>query len=449
MTRDMKRQDKSESEESICPVSAQSPRLGISRSHVSYWSDRVEKVRAKSGTESPHFSARIVFKNRRVRFPLHTPNRKAAASKAAKIYTHLVEHGWEETLAAFKPESLPSHKPEPSAPDTVGELIRVAKSYSTAREQSFAAYSRALRKIVAEIEGIGDGRKHDTRDHNGNQKWRESVDAVKLAVITPERVQAWKLKRINAPGRDASAKRKAIVTVNSLIRNAKALFAKRLLPFISKEVELPCPLPFDGIGSERSPSLRYQSQINPGELMTKSVKLLDTNREAYKCFLLAFVCGLRVSEIDYLLWTAFDFDAHVLRIRHTQFHQLKSEDSAGDINLDDGFSRLFQEFAKDASSEFVIESQGAPRRAPGSGSYRCQFQLDALKKWLRDNGIRSQKPIHTLRKEVGAILASEKGIYAASRYLRHSDIRITSAFYADQKLKVIPSIANFHSQTSG
>jgi hypothetical protein len=54
--------------------------------------------------------------------------------------------------------------------------------------------------------------------------------------------------------------------------------------------------------------------------------------------------------------------------------------------------------------------------------------------------VRAPKPIHELRKEIGSIIASEEGIFAASRYLRHSDIRITSAIYADQKKAIIPSV---------
>jgi hypothetical protein len=48
------------------------------------------------------------------------------------------------------------------------------------------------------------------------------------------------------------------------------------------------------------------------------------------------------------------------------------------------------------------------------------------------------KPLHTMRKEIGSIIASENGIFEASRYLRHSDIRITSAIYADKKKTVTP-----------
>jgi hypothetical protein len=44
--------------------------------------------------------------------------------------------------------------------------------------------------------------------------------------------------------------------------------------------------------------------------------------------------------------------------------------------------------------------------------------------------------LHELRKEVGAIVATTHGIYAASRYLRHSDITTTARHYADQKERI-------------
>ena len=58
--------------------------------------------------------------------------------------------------------------------------------------------------------------------------------------------------------------------------------------------------------------------------------------------------------------------------------------------------------------------------------------------WLRAKGVPPAKPLHTMRKEIGSIIASEHGIFEASRYLRHSDIRITSAFYADKRKTVTP-----------
>ena len=84
--------------------------------------------------------------------------------------------------------------------------------------------------------------------------------------ITPAKVQAWRQSRLKEAGRDASAKRSAAVTVNSTIRNAKALFSEKILKFIREEVELPSQLPFEGVKAEKVGSLRYQSKINAQEL---------------------------------------------------------------------------------------------------------------------------------------------------------------------------------------
>ena len=42
--------------------------------------------------------------------------------------------------------------------------------------------------------------------------------------------------------------------------------------------------------------------------------------------------------------------------------------------------------------------------------------------------------------QYGSVIAGQYGIFEASRYLRHSDIRITAAFYADKKQRVIPDL---------
>ncbi|HEY5812556.1 MAG TPA: hypothetical protein VIT23_07880 [Terrimicrobiaceae bacterium] len=41
-----------------------------------------------------------------------------------------------------------------------------------------------------------------------------------------------------------------------------------------------------------------------------------------------------------------------------------------------------------------------------------------------------------MRKEAGSIIAIKAGIHAASRFLRHADIQITSMHYADHKGRV-------------
>jgi hypothetical protein len=54
---------------------------------------------------------------------------------------------------------------------------------------------------------------------------------------------------------------------------------------------------------------------------------------------------------------------------------------------------------------------------------------------LRAHGVRSIRPLHTLRKEFGSQINQTHGIHAASRALRHAEIGITSAIYVDNRVR--------------
>jgi integrase len=381
------------------------------------------------------FACRIQSQGRREFFPLRTSNKAAAAAKAAKIYNDVSAFGWDAAIAKHKPETLR----DTGKPATVGALIEAACAASSARKHSLEAYSKAFRRIVSEVAGIQDGRKFDAFK-GGTKEWRERVDAVPLASLLPADVQAWKNRRLRAVEADPLAKRRAITTVNSLIRNAKALFGKKVLPFVEQKLTVPRPLPFDDVGMEKGPSLRYVSKVDAYALLARAREELAENEpEAFKVLILALVCGLRRSEIDHLLWRTFDLSHGLLHIENTEYHQLKSEDSAGEIDLDDDTAALFKGFrARASKSLFVIESPNAPRADRKARCYRCNAVFKRVNEWLRIQGVDTMKPLHTMRKEIGSIIASEHGIFEASRYLRHSDIRITSAIYADKKKTVTP-----------
>ena len=55
----------------------------------------------------------------------------------------------------------------------------------------------------------------------------------------------------------------------------------------------------------------------------------------------------------------------------------------------------------------------------------------------------SYKPVHTLRKEAGSIIATKAGIHAASQFLRHADIQVTAMHYANHKERVTVEIGSF------
>ncbi|MBT8036686.1 MAG: site-specific integrase [Verrucomicrobiae bacterium] len=385
-----------------------------------------------------HLLPTLFTGNRRKRFSLHSSNKNEAANLASQIFSFLVGNGWAETIAKYK--SHPSDTVKPPHEATVGDLIRVAEKYATVRERTFQTYIKSLRKIVADIMEVPDEKKHQSGNCTGNKEWKESIDATPLSAITPLKVQGWKQTYIKQSGKDASAKRKATVTTNSLIRNAKGFFSKKLLPFLHEELVLPTPLPFEGVRSEKAGSVRYHSKIDAVKLMGQADKeLKDKHPQAYTVFLLAFVCGLRVSEIDHLLWESVDLDQGLLHVRSTKYHTLKSEDSEGILDLSDEMCKHLQNRVRKAADDFVIMVDKSAQNASLS-KYRCQKHCDVLIKWLRNKGVKAQKPIHTLRKEIGSLVAAEQGIFAASRYLRHSNIQITAAVYLDKKNKVVPSI---------
>jgi len=441
----MSDQEKPQKDQDFCQAGAKqneaAPRP--SRSSMAYWRERVYQPTSGTGNQCPNYGARIAYQRKRVFFNLETPNKDAAAAKAVQIFKFLNSHGWEETMLRYQPHRVTNPR---RLPDTVGALIEAATELSTAREQTKGAYAKAFRRIVADIAGIDGAGRYDARK-GGHERWKKRVDSVKLSRITPERITAWKNKYLEEAGDNALERRSRVTTLNGLLANGSALFSKKFRHFLADRVCLPDPLPFDGVRKEKGPSLRYRSKIDATEILQKAQEeLAPSNPEAFKIILLAAVCGLRRSEIDLLLWDAFDFSRKELHIESSEYHQLKSEDSAGVIDFDDNLAAIFQGYFARAKGEFVIEATGNPRRKPGSGSYRCAPHWKTVLSWLKGQGVKAQKPVHELRKEIGSMIAAEHGIYEASRYLRHSDIRITAQYYLDKKNRITPALSATLSQ---
>ena len=147
-------------------------------------------------------------------------------------------------------------------------------------------------------------------------------------------------------------------------------------------------------------------------------------------------CGLRKGEIDSLRWDQIDLEQGSVRLEVTRHANLKTEASSGDVPMDAEVVAEMREFIAPNCGEFVLKSHRNPDLNGPRRQYRCRETFRRLIAWLRKKGIDGQKPLHTLRKEIGAQIASTAGIYAASRFLRHSDISTTTRHYADQKVKL-------------
>ncbi|MDB4627188.1 tyrosine-type recombinase/integrase [bacterium] len=400
----------------------------FAKTDVRYWKEKVFK-RDRGGSVDRDFTVQVQFRGRREKLPLGTPNKEVAAKRACDIYSTLHAEGWKPVLQKWKPSHTTQ---EPSERPTVGDLFAAYESLSNVRPRTLAAYKKSFRMIVSRIARIESAEKYDACQ-GGAQRWQAEVDAVKLDTITPAKIEEWKVYAIKAAGKSPAKQCAAKTTVNSVIRSARSLFAKKRLRFIKERLILPTPLPFDDVALEKRQSAKYQSTIDATSLVASALTELSDRPEELKIFLLALMCGLRKAEIDGLEWSAFDFDNRVLRIRETEDLQLKSLESAAEIDLEPEFVGRFKELELRASGRFVIESRSTERTVR---TERASLHFDRLNRWLRSHGVAAQKPLHELRKECGALVCARAGIYAASRFLRHRDITVTSQHYVDKKERI-------------
>jgi integrase len=417
-------------------VQAQSGSV-FAKTDVRYWKERVFKPTYTRGGEryqSNNWAVYLQHRGQRHKWSLETPNREAAAAKAKNIFLCLQAQGWDVTVQRYRPKMA-----EKKRDVTVGEFIDAVKGYcGPAKGKTVEEYAKVFRGMVASIFGIPSGKEKYDHRKGGHQKWIGQVHAIKLADVTPARVQGWKHAFLDRAEKDPISQRRAKVSVNSLLRQAKCLFSPDILRHLA--IELPDPLPFAGVTFEPRQSLKYRSNFDVQELIKKArADLSQSEPEAYKIFLLAVMVGLRRQEIDLLEWSSFRWETRAIRIEPTRHFHPKSEDSIGDVAVDPELMEIFRGYQASATGEFVIESSRRPKDVVYS-YYRCHHDLVKLNQWLRTNGVKGNKPLHILRKEYGSQINAIHGIHAASRALRHADIRVTSEFYTDSRARVTPGM---------
>jgi len=394
-----------------------------SKSDSRFWKGRLFRWEGSAA-----YSVRVQFRGERLTFPLNTSNREAAAKRAAGIYTDLVSLGVQETLVKHKGAG----KVEPAA--TLGAWIEAARKVFDKSPTTFDAYARAARHIAADILSVERTKKRFGRKGGA---FRKLADMTPVSLFTARAVQEWKIRYVKDRGGSNPARQRAArISCNSCLRAARSLFqediAKHLPPLEMEE------RPFAKVDFYPRESMRYHSKIDPAILLGKArTDLGEANPQAFKILLLALGAGLRRGEIDRLLWRQVDLDGGEIHIEVTEAGGLKSADSTGKVAIDETLCGLLRGFKANADSQYVIDGGAGEGGSRAWGQrYRCQDTFDSLLVWLRKNGVEDRRALHTLRKEAGAIIATKSGIYSASRFLRHSDIKTTAQHYADNKERV-------------
>jgi len=402
---------------------------GVGKNDSRYWRSRIYRPINARGEASPHYAMRLQMRGQRMAFSLGTGNAEAAARKAANVYTDFLTLGIQAALAKHRPQKATE------SITTIGQWIEAARSVATVNPASFALYASALRKIVGDIIRVKRNRKRFGPKGGGAQAYRRAIDSAPLALLSPEAIQKWRMEYIKR-AKTPAEQRSRMTSCNSTLRQARSLFGKK----IAKFVPLPEPLPFQHVEFFPRQSAKYFSRIDAKALLTKAQsELAEKDSPAFLVILIALAAGLRKGEIDTLSWHQVDFRKGVIRIEHTDTANLKSADSRGEVPIDASVVELLRGFRARATGAFVIEGgDGISGPRMWGRNYRVQSVFDRVTTWLRKHGVTAKKPLHELRKELGALITAEHGIYAASRVLRHADLSTTAQHYTD--LKTRPTI---------
>ena len=415
-------------------------RASAGRNDSRYWLAKLFHPINDRGEASPHYSMKVQFRGRRMAFTLGTANKEAAARRAASIYTDLLALGVEATVAkhrAQRPRKIPSEVA------TVGEWIEAARGVSASNAATFAQYSASLRLIAGQILSVKKTKKRFGLGKGGAQAYRAGIDSASLAILSAQAVQRWRLAYV-AQARNPAQERSRMTSANSTIRQARSLFADKIVRFLP-DVHLPSPRPFADVEFFPKQSARYFSRIDPKALLRAAQReLAENDPPAFLAMLLALAAGLRRGEIDSLAWHQIDFERALIRVESTETASLKTAGSRAEVPIDPEVVELLRGFRAKATGPSVIEAEGGEYGPRIWGRhYRADAVFTRLNGWLREHGVTARKPIHELRKELGALVTAEHGIYAASRVLRHSNVATTAAHYTDLKSRPTISIGSW------
>jgi len=403
---------------------------GIAKNDSRHWLSRVFR-----GNGSPHYSMQIQFKGRRLQFSLGTGNKEAAAKRATGIYGELLALGVDETLAKHR-----AQRPDPRAEvATIGGWIAAARGVCAANPATFNCYAASLRLIAGQVLAVKKSKRRFGPGQGGAREYRAAIDGASLEILTPQAVQQWRLAYV-AQAKNPVQERSRMTSANSTLRQARSLFAEKIVRFLP-DMRLPEPRPFAQCEFFPRQNARYFSRIDPRALLRAAQhELAESDPPAFLAMLLALAAGLRRGEIDALAWHQVDFERGLIRVESTEAAALKTADARAEVPVDADVISILRGFRAKAQGPFVVEADGreAGPRAWGR-HYRAGAVLDRLTAWLRAHGVTARKPLHELRKELGALVTAEHGIYAASRVLRHSTVATTAAHYAD--LKTRPTVA--------
>ncbi len=214
--------------------------LAYSKTDSRFWLPRLFRWAG-----SPNYSMRVQFRGRELSFSLRTGNRESAAKRAATIFGDLIHLGIEATIAKHRAPAVKA--PEPDV--TIGDWISTANDVFDGKPATFGGYARGLRFIASEIMAVSKSKKRYGRTQSKN--YRRQVDSTPLSILTPEAIQAWRIRYVKRVGESPARQRSARISCNAAIRQARSLFSRKILGFIDAGLVPDSPALQPALGSIR------------------------------------------------------------------------------------------------------------------------------------------------------------------------------------------------------
>jgi integrase len=381
-----------------------------------YWSERVFRVEYREGAATACYYCRVQHAGRRETVSLQTGDKDEAAKKAASFYAAVRSKGWDAALAELDPERA---KVKQAA--TVGDVIDAVMAAGL-RKRTAENYCNALRWFAARALGLRAGKKDF--GPTGSKQFRARLNAVPLDKISGAMAQRIVDLHVEAAGPDELLQRRARISAHSFLVNARA---GTHVAAAAGVLAQGAPLPFEGVkvkGDRRPP--KYRSAIDAAELLQAAKReLRENNRDAYLAVLLALGAGLRRGEIQNLTWANVNAKGQFIDVAAGGSWRPKTDASENLVYVDAGMIAELENFRGQPEST-VLEK-------PYVGTN------DAAA-WLRGQGIKANKPLHTLRKEFGSLVYNATDLLVASRQLRHSATKVTESFYVEPRKQYAPEI---------
>ncbi|MEZ5304081.1 MAG: hypothetical protein R3F11_26080 [Verrucomicrobiales bacterium] len=160
----------------------------------------------------------------------------------------------------------PIQEPEEEKPPvTVGErILSGGRGGDQWHLRTLSDYTRLPKELVADIHKVPNTKARYDYVNGGREEWLAQVDCHRLGRFSPGQVQKWKLAYLRKAGANPAKIASAKTTANAMLQRCKSRFPPGGKPPASVRgaLELPSPLPFDGVDAFEQQRALYHSKVD-------------------------------------------------------------------------------------------------------------------------------------------------------------------------------------------